>query len=227
MKVATSALTLLALSTEAFQPGRPLHHPTRLGGSSPFAQIAQMLEKAPLNGVKSAVEEAAAESGGPGCIRKANFDDEEAKVTYANQSDLLKALGIPAEVTGAAVAPKPAAEKVEETTVAAEERPPSPNERIYGVVNTKKLNKLYDLVVIGGGPAGVAGAIKAAQMGRRAILIDKVCVHLLLLTFACFVDRCHSDLFHLATTSPNSMRVCFQMVWTYSLVGPLVYTPRL
>ena len=43
----------------------------------------------------------------------------------------------------------------------------------FGVVNTKKLSELYDLVVIGGGPAGVAGAIKAAQMGRRAILIDK------------------------------------------------------
>ena len=47
------------------------------------------------------------------------------------------------------------------------------NERTFGTVSTSKLNKLYDLVVIGGGPAGVAGAIKAAQMGRRAILIDK------------------------------------------------------
>ena len=118
-------------------------------------------------------------------------------------------------------------EEADKTPASAEERPTSPNERIYGVVNTKKLNKLYDLVVIGGGPAGVAGAIKAAQMGRRAILIDKVCVHLLLLAFAYFVDRWHSDLFYLATNSPNSMRVCFQMVWTYSLVGPLVYTPRL
>ena len=45
--------------------------------------------------------------------------------------------------------------------------------RTFGVVDTNKLNKLYDLVVIGGGPAGVAGAVKAAQMGRRAILIDK------------------------------------------------------
>merc|ERR1719203_1269548 len=46
-------------------------------------------------------------------------------------------------------------------------------DRTFGVVNTNKLSKLYDLVVIGGGPAGVAGAVKAAQMGRRAILIDK------------------------------------------------------
>jgi len=50
---------------------------------------------------------------------------------------------------------------------------PDTGAREYGVVNTSKLSKLYDLVVIGGGPAGVAGAIKAAQMGRRAILIDK------------------------------------------------------
>ena len=43
----------------------------------------------------------------------------------------------------------------------------------FGKVSTKRLEELYDLVVIGGGPAGVAGAIKAAQMGRRAVLIDK------------------------------------------------------
>ena len=45
--------------------------------------------------------------------------------------------------------------------------------REFGVVNTNKLSQLYDLVVIGGGPAGVAGAIKGAQMGRRVLLIDK------------------------------------------------------
>lgn len=48
-----------------------------------------------------------------------------------------------------------------------------PSEKEFGVVSSDKLNELYDLVVIGGGPAGVAGAVKAAQMGRRAILIDK------------------------------------------------------
>mmetsp|Transcript_3666 Transcript_3666/g.5317 ORF Transcript_3666/g.5317 Transcript_3666/m.5317 type:complete len:687 (+) Transcript_3666:97-2157(+) len=57
---------------------------------------------------------------------------------------------------------------VEEVAVA-----PDTGAREFGVVNTNKLSKLYDLVVIGGGPAGVAGAIKAAQMGRRAIVIDK------------------------------------------------------
>ena len=46
-------------------------------------------------------------------------------------------------------------------------------DRTYGVVAADRLRKLYDLVVIGGGPAGIAGAIKAAQMGRRALVIDK------------------------------------------------------
>ncbi|EJK66445.1 hypothetical protein THAOC_12638, partial [Thalassiosira oceanica] len=59
------------------------------------------------------------------------------------------------------------AETVEETAETAA------GSKTFGVVNTRKLSELYDLVVIGGGPAGVAGAIKAAQMGRRAILIDK------------------------------------------------------
>mmetsp|Transcript_34381 Transcript_34381/g.70223 ORF Transcript_34381/g.70223 Transcript_34381/m.70223 type:complete len:781 (-) Transcript_34381:122-2464(-) len=47
------------------------------------------------------------------------------------------------------------------------------SKRIYGAVTLSALHDLYDLVVIGGGPAGVAGAVKAAQMGRRAIIIDR------------------------------------------------------
>ena len=43
----------------------------------------------------------------------------------------------------------------------------------HGVVDLNKLSKLYDLIVVGGGPAGVTGAIKAAQMGRRTIIIDR------------------------------------------------------
>ena len=38
----------------------------------------------------------------------------------------------------------------------------------FGVVDAEKLDRLYDLVVVGGGPAGVAGAIKAAQVSRSA-----------------------------------------------------------
>lgn len=42
-----------------------------------------------------------------------------------------------------------------------------------GYVATAKLGKPYDLVVIGGGPAGVAAAIKTALLGRRVLLVDK------------------------------------------------------
>mmetsp|Transcript_12602 Transcript_12602/g.25113 ORF Transcript_12602/g.25113 Transcript_12602/m.25113 type:complete len:698 (-) Transcript_12602:111-2204(-) len=62
---------------------------------------------------------------------------------------------------------------MEEVAAAEAAAPASTNPEMFGTVSSSKLNKLYDLVVIGGGPAGVAGAIKAAQMGRRAIVIDK------------------------------------------------------
>jgi pyruvate/2-oxoglutarate dehydrogenase complex dihydrolipoamide dehydrogenase (E3) component len=42
-----------------------------------------------------------------------------------------------------------------------------------GSVSPEELSKQYDLVVIGGGPAGVAGALKAAQIGKRVLIVDK------------------------------------------------------
>lgn len=35
------------------------------------------------------------------------------------------------------------------------------------------LLKEYDVLVVGGGPAGVSGAMRAAQLGRRVLLVDK------------------------------------------------------
>ena len=45
-------------------------------------------------------------------------------------------------------------------------------ETFYGVVSPEALAKPYDVIVIGGGPAGVAAAQKAAFLGRRALVVD-------------------------------------------------------
>mmetsp|Transcript_43541 Transcript_43541/g.81797 ORF Transcript_43541/g.81797 Transcript_43541/m.81797 type:complete len:1313 (+) Transcript_43541:99-4037(+) len=44
---------------------------------------------------------------------------------------------------------------------------------IIGQIKAEQLAETYDLVVIGGGPAGVAAALKAACLGRRALVLDK------------------------------------------------------
>lgn len=43
---------------------------------------------------------------------------------------------------------------------------------VYGVVSATELEKPYDMVIIGGGPAGIAAAQKAAFLGRRALIVD-------------------------------------------------------
>jgi len=42
-----------------------------------------------------------------------------------------------------------------------------------GSVPAAQLAKPYDLIVVGGGPSGVAGALKGAYMGKRVLLVDK------------------------------------------------------
>jgi len=48
-----------------------------------------------------------------------------------------------------------------------------PAELPVGEVAGAELDQDYDLVIIGGGPAGVAGALKASTLGRRCLLVDK------------------------------------------------------
>mmetsp|Transcript_49615 Transcript_49615/g.67625 ORF Transcript_49615/g.67625 Transcript_49615/m.67625 type:complete len:607 (-) Transcript_49615:430-2250(-) len=50
--------------------------------------------------------------------------------------------------------------------------PTDTNARI-GEVPDSELEQDYNLVVIGGGPAGVAAALKAAMLGRRVLLVDR------------------------------------------------------
>ena len=39
-------------------------------------------------------------------------------------------------------------------------------------MSAESLSRRYEVVVVGGGPAGVAGALRAAFLGRRALLVD-------------------------------------------------------
>src|SRR6056300_1599769 len=46
--------------------------------------------------------------------------------------------------------------------------------KIYPTTGTlMNLEKPYDLIVIGGGPAGYAAGIRAGQLGRRALVVEK------------------------------------------------------
>jgi len=47
------------------------------------------------------------------------------------------------------------------------------SESLIGAVPNGDLEQDYDLVIIGGGPAGVAAALQAATLGRRVLLVDK------------------------------------------------------
>jgi len=54
----------------------------------------------------------------------------------------------------------------------------TPSLRFAGTKITAKIGdcvpkKKYDLVVVGGGPAGVAGALQGAYLGKRVLLVDK------------------------------------------------------
>ena len=52
-------------------------------------------------------------------------------------------------------------------------RTPPPIVAKLGTPPDSALAKKYDLIVVGGGPAGVAGALRGAYLGRRVLLVDK------------------------------------------------------
>ena len=60
--------------------------------------------------------------------------------------------------------------QVHQHALLAQPRAPAVVSQMIGTVPDAELKKPYDVVVIGGGPAGVAGALKAATLGRRALI---------------------------------------------------------
>src|SRR5690606_9838744 len=58
----------------------------------------------------------------------------------------------------------------------------------------------YDLIVIGGGPAGYVGAIRAAQLGKRVACVEKERAGGTCLNWGCIPTKsrlCNAELFHL------------------------------
>ncbi len=79
-------------------------------------------------------------------------------------TEVIGYLGAEGEAVPTAGAQAAPAEKVEEAPVAPKAEEP---------VKTKKSDDAYDVVVIGGGPAGYVAAIKAAQIGAKVAVVEK------------------------------------------------------
>eukprot|EP00747_Dinoflagellata_sp_TGD_P127154 gnl/TRDRNA2_/TRDRNA2_174371_c0_seq23.p1 gnl/TRDRNA2_/TRDRNA2_174371_c0~~gnl/TRDRNA2_/TRDRNA2_174371_c0_seq23.p1 ORF type:complete len:821 (+),score=165.76 gnl/TRDRNA2_/TRDRNA2_174371_c0_seq23:102-2564(+) len=77
---------------------------------------------------------------------------------------------VPAADPSSAADPSPAG-NTSETLLDNEDSPG--DERVIGNVPVEELEQDFDLVVIGGGPAGVAGALEGATLGRRVLIADK------------------------------------------------------
>ncbi len=70
----------------------------------------------------------------------------------------------------------------------------------------------YDLIVIGGGPAGYVGAIRAAQMGKRVVCIDKDRAGGTCLNWGCIPTKSllrNAELYHLMTHKADELGMKF------------------
>ena len=90
-------------------------------------------------------------------------DDVKKKYAAGAEKAASKPASAPSSgsATSGAVAPQPAALPAASKPVSSPTRPPN------------KANYQYDLIVIGGGPAGYAAAIRAAQLKKRVICVEK------------------------------------------------------
>jgi len=70
----------------------------------------------------------------------------------------------------------------------------------------------YDLIVIGGGPAGYVGAIRAAQMGKKVVCIDRDRAGGTCLNWGCIPTKSllrNAELYHLMTHKAEEMGLKF------------------
>ena len=70
----------------------------------------------------------------------------------------------------------------------------------------------YDLIVIGGGPAGYVGAIRAAQLGKRVVCIDKDRAGGTCLNWGCIPTKSllrNAELYHLMTHKADDLGMKF------------------
>ncbi len=71
----------------------------------------------------------------------------------------------------------------------------------------------YDLIVIGGGPAGYVGAIRAAQLGKRVVCIDKDRAGGTCLNWGCIPTKSllrNAELYHLMTHKADDLGMKFE-----------------
>lgn len=71
----------------------------------------------------------------------------------------------------------------------------------------------YDLIVIGGGPAGYVGAIRAAQMGKKVVCIDKDRAGGTCLNWGCIPTKSllrNAELYHLMTHKADELGMKFE-----------------
>jgi dihydrolipoamide dehydrogenase len=100
-------------------------------------------------------------------IATAGEKAEEVKKKYASRGAAASAAAAPAKPSAPAPSAKPAAPAPASTTV----QKPQPS--AGGATAPATKNYQYDIVVIGGGPGGYAAAIRAGQLKKRVLCVEK------------------------------------------------------
>src|SRR6516162_7290590 len=80
----------------------------------------------------------------------------------------------------------------------------------------------YDIIVIGGGPAGYAGAIRGAQLGKRVLCVERDKLGGICLNWGCIPTKALLTNAHLVETMGPQAEACgynhFRPTWHLSQV---------